>query len=146
MKKILLFSCFILVLSSCKSKQSVILSASTNPTESSSVYEPFFDIEESAPDKEYGLVGNKPIKVGDRSVSNQRRYIASLAGPNGEELSFFRRGSCCPYSSKNGFDGTAFVDVYEVTYQGLKDPILLYISFYDLEKLYIPNGFTKRNQ
>ncbi|WP_277871519.1 hypothetical protein [Winogradskyella wandonensis] len=40
--------------------------------------------------------------------------------------------------------GKALVDVYEITYEGLKKPILLYISFYDTDKLYIPKGFIKR--
>ena len=131
-------------LCSCGAKKSAILSTSTNRTETSNDYEPFFDIVDYAPNKNYGLVGDKPIMVGEKSVSNQRRFISSLAGPNGELLIFHRRGSCCPYKSEKGFGGTAFVDVYEVMYDGLTEPILLYISFYDLEMLYIPKGFTKR--
>ena len=106
---------------------------------------PFFDVVDMAEDDTYGLTGENPIKVGENSASNQRRYIASLAGPNGEVLSFNRTGSCCAYESENAIFGSALVDVYEVTYEGLKEPILLYISFYDYETLLIPKGFTKRN-
>ncbi|OAD90344.1 hypothetical protein A7A78_06330 [Aequorivita soesokkakensis] len=132
-------------LTSCGAKQPVVLSSSTNPTESSSSHEPFLDITKPAPNKKYALTGENPVMVGEKSVQNQRRYIASLAGPNGEELTFHRRGSCCPYKSENGMMGSALVDIYEVTYEGLKEPILLYISFYDDGPLYIPYGFTKRN-
>lgn len=31
-----------------------------------------------------------------------------------------------------------------VWYEGLEEPILIYISFYDKEPLYIPHGFTKK--
>lgn len=121
------------------------MNSSTNPIESSSRYLPLWEVTENAPDKEYALVGKKPAKVGDQSVENQRRFISSLAGPNGEELFFHRIGSCSPYKSENGTMGIALVDIYEVTYDGLQEPILLYISFYDKETLYIPDGFTRRN-
>ena len=118
---------------------------STNPVESSSRYEPLRDVIDKAPNEEYALIGTNPAKVGEQSVENQRRYISSLAGPNGEELFFQRTGSCCPYPSENGTLGTALVDIFEVTYDGLKKPKLLHISFYDEEPLYIPHGFTRRN-
>ncbi|EDM43158.1 hypothetical protein SCB49_11804 [unidentified eubacterium SCB49] len=144
MKHIITTFLLLVLLSSCGAKQPTILSTTSNPSVSSLDYEPFLDITENAPDKEYGLVESKPIKVGERSAVNQRRFIASLAGPDGQVLSFYRVGSCCPYASENGLGGSALVDIYQVTYDGLKDPILLYISFYDFEKLYIPNGFVKR--
>ncbi len=146
--KFLLFV-LLFILISCGSKQPTILSTTTNPVSSSTDHEPFFDIREYAPDSDYGLAETNPVKVGgvrdSEGAMNQRRYLASLAGPNGEVLSFHRKGSCCPYPSVNGFDGkSALLDVYEVTYTGLKNPTLIYISLYDLEKLYIPKGFLKR--
>lgn len=137
--------CLCLLLGSCKAKQPAILSSGTNPTTSSSDHEPYLDITEYSSNKKYGLTGDNPVKVGERSASNQRRFLASLAGPNGEELTFYRRGSCCPYESENGLGGTALVDIYLVSYEGLKEPIPIYISFYDYETLYIPKGFIKRN-
>jgi len=102
------------------------------------------DITEYSSNKNYGLTGEHPVKVGDRSARNQRRFLLSLAGPNGEELYFFRKGSCCPYESENGFEGMALVDIYLVNYEGLEQPIPIYISYYDFETLYIPIGFTQR--
>lgn len=105
---------------------------------------PFFETMNQSTDDTYGLSAENPVKVGEKSASNQRRYIASLAGPQGEVLSFYRAGSCCAYESPNGYGGVALVDKYAVTYEGLETPIILYISFYDLEDLLIPVGFTKR--
>lgn len=142
--KLLLRLCLVtFILTSCGAKKPKITSSGATHATKSSNHIPFFDIDTYADDKEYGLVGEKPVKVGEKSVKNQLRYLASLAGPNGEELSYQRRGACCGYKSENGYGGTALVDVYEVTYDGLKKPILVYISFYDSEKLYIPKGFTK---
>lgn len=143
MKKLLLLIILPLFIA-CGAKKPTIISSTSNPMVTSLDYEPFMDITEKALDAEYGLVENKPIKVGERSATNQRRFIASLAGPKGQILSFFRQGSCCPYPSENGLSGQALVDVYQVIYEGLKKPILLYISFYDFETLKIPSGFTKR--
>ncbi|MBZ0326847.1 MAG: hypothetical protein K8F54_04535 [Altibacter sp.] len=146
MKKLISTLVLGLLLTSCGAKKSpVILSSSTNATETSDHYEPFFDVTEYAENEAYGLSGEYPVMVGGRSAENQRRYLSSLAGPRGEVVTFHRRGSCCEYDSENGFDGVALVDVYEVVYGNLKQPILVYISFYDSEKLFIPKGFTKRN-
>ena len=146
MRKSILVLLLGVVLTSCGAKkQPAILGTSTNPTSTSGSYEPFIDITEYSPNDKYGLVADFPIRVGEKSVANQRRYIASLAGPNGEELTFHRRGSCFPYDTENGYNGTGFLDVYEVMYEGLKEPILLYITFYEYEPLYIPKGFTRRN-
>ncbi|RMA58043.1 hypothetical protein [Ulvibacter antarcticus] len=122
-----------------------ILSTSTNGYSTSEDFEPFLDVTRDAPDDNYGLSGENPVMVGEKSSVNQRRYLASLAGPYGEQLTFHRRGSCCSYESENGMDGVGLVDVYEVSYGNIKQPILVYISFYDSETLYIPRGFTKRN-
>ena len=121
------------------------MNSSANPIESASGYSPLPEVTDKAPNKEYALIGKIPAKVGGQSVEKQRRYISSLAGPNGEELIFRRTGSCCPYPSINGTLGTALVDIFEVTYNGLIEPVFLYISFYDKETLYIPEGFTRRN-
>lgn len=139
---------FALILTACASKKEpTILSTTSNPIVSSKNYMPFVDVTEYSDNSKYGYSEKFPIKVGGvnelNGPSNQHRFLASLAGPNGEEIRFHRRGSCCPYPSKNGFDGVGLLDVYEVTYEGLKKPILLYITMYDKDKLYIPKDFTR---
>jgi len=59
-----------------------------------------FLVREIATDKTYGLTPKNPVEVSGVKYSegplNERRYLNALAGPNGEEISYFRAGSCCP--------------------------------------------------
>ena len=146
MKKCYALLFIIFTLTYCASKSPKILGTTTNPTENSSNHQPFDNISKYSKNKKYGLSGKYPVKVGKQSAQNQRRYLSSLAGPNGEQLEFHRRGSCCPYESENAIFGRALVDVYEVSYEGLKEPVLIYISLYDYEPLFIPVGFTMREE
>ncbi len=138
------FVLLVLVIVSCGTSKKVSPAAFEATFVSTEDIVPFFDAMDQSTDDSYGLTSENPIKVGEKSASNQRRYIASLAGPQGEVLSFYRAGSCCAYKSENGYGGLALVDRYIVTYEGLESPITLYISFYDFEDLLVPIGFTKR--
>jgi nicotinic acid phosphoribosyltransferase len=64
---------------------------------------------------------------------NERRFLDALVGPNGEEISYYRAGSCCPIKSKNDpFGvGSVLLDDYRVTWKGAKDTISIYINMYD---------------
>lgn len=99
-------------------------------------------------DPTYGLSEKNPVEVGgvDKSEGplNERRFLNALAGPNGERISYFRAGSCCPVESKNGFMGTALLDNYRVTWTGSKDTVSIYINMYDYGELKAPVGFTIR--
>jgi hypothetical protein len=98
-------------------------------------------------DDTYGSEKN-PIMVGgvvdSNGPSNERAYLDLLAGPNGEEISYNRVSSCCAFKSDRGFMGKGLLDVYEVKYEGMKKPIMLYINMYDYQTLYAPVGFTIR--
>ena len=99
-----------------------------------------------ATDNSYGHSPENPINVGglQNGALNQRIFLSALAGPNGEEISFERIGSCCPFPSPNGFNGTGMLDRYEITFEGLAAPIILYMNFYDSDVLKVPVGFTLR--
>ena len=99
-----------------------------------------------ATDDSYGHSPENPINVGglQNGALNQRLFLSALAGPNGEEISFQRIGSCCPFPTPNGFNGRGLLDKYEVTYAGLSTPIILYLNFYDSDVLKVPVGFTLR--
>lgn len=105
-----------------------------------------FVITEISQDKTYGLSPKNPVEVGGAKISsgpkNERRYLNALAGPNGEEISYYRAGSCCPVKSENGFMGSAMLDNYRVTWEGAKDTISIYINMYDSGHLKAPSGFT----
>jgi hypothetical protein len=93
---------------------------------SSENIEPFLDITEVTDDATYGYSEKNPIKIGggfSSGARNEKRYFASLAGPNGESVRFVRLGSCCGYKSENAtLGGIALLDKYELTYDGLKKP------------------------
>ncbi|MDG1331871.1 MAG: 2-dehydro-3-deoxyphosphooctonate aldolase [Crocinitomicaceae bacterium] len=98
-------------------------------------------------DATYGSEKN-PILVGgvvdSKGPQNEGAYLDLLAGPNGEEISYKRVKSCCSFKSDRGFMGKGLLDVYEVKYEGLRKPVLLYINMYDYQTLYAPIGFTIR--
>jgi hypothetical protein len=102
-----------------------------------------FTITEVSTDETYGYTEKNPVKVGggQSGPANERKYLNSLTGPNGEELKYERKGSCCPFETPNGFMGGGMLDRYEVTYAGLSKPIIIYINMYDKDVLKAPKGF-----
>lgn len=102
-------------------------------------------------DKSYGYDQSNPIKVGGvKEVSgpkNERRFLNGLLGPNGEELSYKRSGSCCAFKTPNGsFNGTGLLDAYEVTWKGSSDKLTIYINMYDKGELKVPVGLTAKKK
>ena len=102
-------------------------------------------------DGTYGYTAENAIKVGNGvnpyqgGAANERRFLNALLGPNGESISYYRKGSCCPTPSQYNQFGSALLDRYEVTYEGLQKPIILYINMYDPgDDLKAPKGFTFR--
>jgi len=104
-----------------------------------------FLITETSTDKTYGFSPKNPVEVGGTKTSegpmNERRYLNALTGPNGEKISYFRAGSCCPIKSENGFMGSAMLDNYRVTWENSKDTVSIYINMYDSGKLKASLGF-----
>ncbi|HHP7239258.1 hypothetical protein [Longibacter sp.] len=92
-------------------------------------------------DPNYGTTRENPIKVGGSS-KDQVLYLNALRGPNGEPIRYERQGHCCPYQTKNGIMGTGMLDVYAVTYTGLDEPNILYLTFYDYEQPMAPAGYS----
>lgn len=107
-----------------------------------------FLITEISNDKTYGLTPENPVEVGGVKDSegplNERRYLNALTGPNGEKISYFRAGSCCPVNSENGFMGKAMLDNYRVSWENSKDTVSIFINMYDSGKLKAPYGFGLR--
>ncbi len=100
----------------------------------------------SAPDN-YGLTEKTAIKTGG-GPKGEHDYLNMLSGPNGEKVKFKRLGSCCAFETKNSpFGNTGLLDKYEVTYDGLKEPVILFMNMYDppTGDLFAPSGLKMRN-
>ena len=106
-----------------------------------------FALADVSADASYGYKVENPIKVGgskeQSGPANERRFLNALLGPNGEAVTYNRLGSCCAFETPNGLIGnTGLLDKYEVKYEGLEKPIILYINMYDYGELKAPKGFT----
>jgi hypothetical protein len=94
----------------------------------------------------YGLGRRNAIRVGggaESGVANQRAWLNRLRGPAGQTVRYRRIGSCCSFRSEQAPQGGA-LDAYEVTYDGIERPVLLYIDMYAPPQgpAPAPEGFT----
>lgn len=139
--RILLCTIISFFIISCSSTKRV----SSSENQSSNSKEPF-KITSVSDDETYGYTEQNPIKVGGTpsGPENERRFLNALTGPNGEKVSFTRIGSCCPFKSPNGLMGGGLLDKYEVSYEGLSNPVILYINMYDKDILKAPKGFRHK--
>lgn len=98
-----------------------------------------------ANDSSYAYTQKNPVKAGEMSPANERRFLNGLLGPNGEPLSYFRAGSCCSFKTPNGMiGGQGMLDIYRVFWEGSKDTLSIYINMYDKGNLRIPDGLTAK--
>lgn len=95
-------------------------------------------------DEKYGYEPNQETSVKVGSIRNQQAYLRALKGPNGEIIHFKRLGSCCGFESETAIFGEGFLDRYEISYDGLAEPVVLYLNGYDYEDPKCPVGFTFR--
>ncbi len=82
------------------------------------------------------------IKVG--TVPNEYAYLASLQGPNGEEISYKRISSCCGFKCKTAPFKKGLLDRWEITYEGLDEPIIIYLNGYQFDDPMCPVGLSFR--
>ena len=135
MKRFFYVMAFILLLYGCKTTTKIggssggMLDFGSPRVNQELVNDQMFLIKQYATDETYGFTERNPIMVGSDGggPQNQRRFLNALAGPNGEPISFKRLGSCCTFYTKNGlFGDSGMLDMYEVTYEGLGKPVILY--------------------
>jgi hypothetical protein len=99
-------------------------------------------LSEISTDKKYGYEPNHKTSIKVGKIKNEQAYLKSLRGPNGEQVQFRRLSSCCEFNNNSAVFGKGLLDQYEVYYQGLKEPITLYVNGYDYENPKAPIGFT----
>jgi hypothetical protein len=88
----------------------------------------------------YGFSPENPIHVGG-GPEGQRAFLEALRGSGGQPLAWRRLGSCCEFETPNGLMGLGLLDLYEVTYEGLEQPVILYLDMYDAGPVAAPAGF-----
>ena len=150
MKKLSLLVSCIFLFTSCISTKSTLKNVDNNAPVPQLTKNNTFVITAFSKDKKYGYDKDYPINIFYRGtkddVINQQRFLNALAGPNGEAITFSKLESCCPFPSKNTEMGAGFLDVYEIKWEGLKKPILLYLNIYERGQLMVPVGFSlKKN-
>jgi hypothetical protein len=64
-----------------------------------------------------------------------------LSGPKGEKISYKKIQNCCPFPSKKSESGAGLLEIYEITWPGLVQPIKLYLNIYEKGILKVPMGF-----
>lgn len=147
MKKILLL-CAALQLVSCISTKSTIKNIDDTAKMPALSKEKTFLITEISKDRKYGYNQDYPINLGFMPIQsaevNIARYFGALTGPKGEKITYNKIDSCCPFPSVKNEMGAGILDIYEVTWEGLKQPVKLYVNLYEKSEVMAPFGFAIR--
>ena len=97
-------------------------------------------------DKKYGYDKDYPINVFYKDTKdediNQQRFLNALAGPKGEKLTYKKAETCCPFPTKRNEMGAGFLDIYEISWEGQKAPLKIYLNMHEKGILMVPVGFT----
>jgi hypothetical protein len=149
LKKSVLFIALLLVITSCGSIKSTIKNVDNNAPVPV-VKKNAFVITVYSKDKKYGYDKDYPINIfyrGTRNDSiNQKYFLNALAGPKGEKITYTKLENCCPFPTKNTETGAGFLDVYELKWDGLKKPLILYLDIYERGQLMIPVGLSLKKE
>jgi hypothetical protein len=108
--------------------------AANAPAQPAAVAAPFC---RPAPVPEYGKDLDHPVQVGGGpryGPGRERHYLESLTGPAGQSLRYKRTGA----TMRPGDE--VMIDHYEVSYDGLATPFVLYLDEYHVTEQYAPEG------
>ncbi|MGL5112680.1 MAG: 2-dehydro-3-deoxyphosphooctonate aldolase [Flavobacterium sp.] len=144
MKKICGLALSLLFFVSCSTTKSTLQNVDNNAPYPKLSKNNTFVIAAFSKDKKYGYNKDYPVNIfygsTKNDVINQQRFLNALAGPKGETITYKKIESCCPFPSKNSDMGAGFLDVYELTWEGQKKPVLLYLNIYERGQLLVPMG------
>ena len=145
-KYFLLLFLLLIAFSSCVSTKSTLKNVDNNAPTPKLTKDNVFVITEYSKDKKYGYNKDYPINVFYRNSNdenvNQQRFLNALAGPNGEQIIYTKLESCCPFPTKRSNMGAGFLDVYELQWEGQKEPVRLYLNIYEKGLLMVPVGLS----
>ena len=130
----------------CISTKSMLKNVDNNAPIPSLSKENTFIVTEYSKDLKYGFNEEYPVNVfyvnsNDENL-NASRYLNALAGPNGEKITYTKIESCCPFPTKRTEIGAGYLDIYELKWEGQKNPIRLYINIYERGYILIPIGLS----
>lgn len=142
----LILSFLLIFTTSCLSTKSTLKNVDDNAPTPTLTKDNTFLITLYSKDKKYGFETDYPVNVfylnsKDENI-NAKRFLDALAGPNGEKISYTKIESCCPFPTKRHQIGAGFLDVYELTWEGQKQPIKLYVNIYEKGYLMVPFGLS----
>jgi hypothetical protein len=95
-------------------------------------------------DPTYGFTEENPIMVGgglDFGPLREEWFFDHLVGPDGQPVIYERTGSCCSFESEAWPEMGGALDMFEVSYQGIDTPVLVYVNMYQCENPQAPQGF-----
>ncbi len=98
-------------------------------------------LEAISTDASYGFEKTNPIKSGP-GFESEWRYLNALRGPSGEIVHYQRLGHCCPFNTEAAERGKGFLNQYELRYNGLAKPLILYLNMFEAAQLDAPRGLT----
>jgi hypothetical protein len=105
-----------------------------------------FILTEYSKDGKYGYDADYPVNVFYQNAKdenlNAERFLNALAGPNGENITFTKIESCCPFPTKRIEMGAGFLDIYELKWEGQTKPVKLYVNIYERGYLLVPIGLS----
>lgn len=130
----------------CISTKSMLKNVDNNAPIPSLSKENTFIVTEYSKDLKYGFNEEYPVNVfyvnsNDENL-NASRYLNALAGPNGEKITYIKIESCCPFPTKRTEIGAGYLDIYELKWEGQKNPIRLYINIYERGYILVPIGLS----
>lgn len=148
MKKLLFSTLVLTMATSCISTRLTIKNIDDNAPIPAISKDQVFILTEISKDSKYGYHENYPVNLGFLPIQtaeiNVKRYFGALTGPNGEQLTFRKVDSCCPFPSQKNDMGAGILDIYEVSWQGLEKPKVIYINLYERGSIIAPQGFGLR--
>ncbi|MCO6148687.1 2-dehydro-3-deoxyphosphooctonate aldolase [Flavobacterium sp. NRK1] len=149
MKKYLIIAFLLMALvTSCVSTRNTIRNIDDTAIMPPLSKEKTFIVTEISSDKKYGYDQDYPVNLGFLPITiaemNVKRFFGALSGPEGQQITYTKVDSCCPFPSKKNDMGAGILDIYEVTWEGLATPKRIYINLYEKGKVIAPHGFGIR--
>lgn len=146
MIKSLQIICLAILVSSCVSTKNTIKNIDNSAPIPELTKDDNFKITEYATDKKYGYDPDYPVNIFFRNTVNdtinQRRFLKALAGPKGEEISYVKVGTCCPFPSAHSVVGAGFLEIYEIKWKNQVQPLKLYLNIYEKGAIKVPVGLS----